>query len=95
MVGVGLHILFSNLDRAATQLSRLLDTSAGKALGILPSVVLAVSHAMQAYALDHQGFLQNLLRILISFWPLLFVVVGTVLLRDFFVDNVTLPTAEK
>ena len=55
---------------------------------MLPSGVLAASQAAQAYALDHQGFLQGLLQILGSFWPLLLVIAGTILLRDAFTDKV-------
>ena len=87
LVGLGLHILSGNLDTAADQLRHLLGNTAGDALGVLPSVVLASSHAAQAYALDHHGFLQCFLRMLLSFWPLLLVVVGTVLLWDVFADK--------
>ena len=88
LVGLGLHILFGNLDRVAEQMKHMLGTAAWETLGVLPSVVLAASQAVQAYGLDHQGFLQSLLWIgfwiLISFWPLVLVIAGTVLLRNFF-----------
>ena len=87
LVGLGLHILSGNLDTAADQLRHLLGNTAGDALGVLPSVVLASSQAAQAYALDHHGFLQCFLRMLVSLWPLLLVVVGTVLLWDVFADK--------
>jgi len=83
LVGLGLHILSGNLDTAAVQLRHLLGNTAGDALGVLPSVVLASSQAAQAYTLNHQCFL----RMLVSFWPLLLVVVGTVLLWDVFADK--------
>jgi hypothetical protein len=98
LVGLGLHILSANLDRVAAQLSHLFGThlggnAAGEALGVLPSAVLASSQAAQAYAFDHQGFLLGLLWMLISFWPLLLVIVGTMLLRNAFTDKVkALPT---
>jgi len=88
LVGLGLHILSGNLNTAADQLRHLLGNTVGDALGVLPSVVLASSQAAQAYALDHHGFLQCFLRMLVSFWPLLLVVVGTVLLRDVFAHKV-------
>ena len=87
LVGLGVHILSGNLDTAADQLRDLLGNTAGDALGVLPSVVLASSQVAQAYALDHHGFLQCFLRMLVSFWPLLLVVVGTVLLWDVFADK--------
>jgi hypothetical protein len=88
LVGLGLHILSGNLNTAADQLRPLLGNTVGDALGLLPSVVLASSQAAEAYALDHHGFLQCFLRMLVSFWPLFLVVVGTVLLRDVFADKV-------
>jgi hypothetical protein len=88
LVGLGLHILSGNLDTAADQLRHLLGNTVGDALGVLPSVVLASSQAAEAYALDHHGFLQCFLRMLVSFWPLFLVVVGTVLLREVFADKV-------
>ena len=87
LVGLGLHILSGNLDTAAVRLRHLLGNSAGDALGVLPSVVLASSQAAQAYGLGHHGFLQCFLPMLVSLWPLLLVVVGTVLLWDVFADK--------
>jgi|SRR6266571_4829610 hypothetical protein len=84
LVGLGLHILSGSHDTAADQF---LGNTAGDALGVLPCVVLASSQAAQAYALDHHGFLQCFLRMLLSFWPLLLVVVGTVVLWDVFADQ--------
>jgi hypothetical protein len=91
LVGLGLHTLSGNLDRAAAHMRHLLGT-AGEGPGVLSSV-LAVSQAVQAYAFDHQALLQGLLRMLVSFWPLLPVIVGTILLRDVLTDKVrALPT---
>jgi len=96
LVGLGLHILFGNLDRVAEQLQHMLGTPAWETLGVLPSAVLAASQAVQAYGLDHQGFLQTLLWMLISFWPLVLVILGTVLLRDFFTERAkALPAPER
>ena len=96
LVGLGLHILFGNLDRVAEQLQHMLGTPAWETLGVLPSAALAASQAVQAYGLDHQGFLQTLLWMLISFWPLLLVILGTVLLRDFFTERAkALPAPDK
>jgi ascorbate-specific PTS system EIIC-type component UlaA len=100
LVGLGLHILFGNLDRVAEQLTHQLRTTAWETLGVLPSAVLAASQAVRAYGLDHQGFLQSLLWmgfwILISFWPLVLVIAGTVLLRNFFTEKAkALPAPEK
>jgi hypothetical protein len=89
LVGLGIYILYENLDRAATQLSQLLGTIPGGPLGVLPTVILAASRVLQVYAADHQRFLQGFLQhMLVSSWPLLLVMVGNVLSRDAFSDNV-------
>jgi hypothetical protein len=93
LVGLGLHILSVNLAGDAAQLRHLLGIPTGAALGLLPSVALAASQAAQAYDLDQQRFLGSLLRLLPSFWPLLLVVVGTILLRNALADRVKESTA--
>jgi len=75
LVGPGLFLLFGNLDGAAIRLSHLLGAAPGEALGVLSSVIFAASF-------DHQRLCQGLLQMLVSFWPLLLVIVGAVLLRD-------------
>jgi hypothetical protein len=89
LVGVGIFIFHGNLDRAATEWTHLLSTTPGEALGVLPKVILAAPRVLQAYGADHQRFLQSFLRhIFVSCWPLLLVIVGTVLSRDTFTDDV-------
>jgi len=89
LVGLGIFIFHGNLDRAATQWSHLLSTTPGEAPGVLAAVILAAPRVLQAYAADHQRFLQGFLRhIFLSCWPLLLVIVGTVLSRDTFTENV-------
>ena len=84
LLALGFVILFGNLDGIAGQLGNLSGRSDVEALGVFPSLVLTVSHALQAYAFDHAGFLSGLLQILLSFWPLILIILGTVLLRDAF-----------
>jgi|HubBroStandDraft_1064217.scaffolds.fasta_scaffold52540_1 hypothetical protein len=83
LIGLGTFLLYNHLAEAAAQLSRLLGISAGAAntLGVLIAVGLAASHALHAYFFDHQQFLRDLYHILISFWPVLVVIGGTVFLR--------------
>ncbi len=89
LVGLGIFILQGNLDRAATQWRHLLSTTHGEALGVLPTVILAAPRVFQAYGADHQRFLEGFLRhIFVSCWPLLLVVVGTVLSRDTLTEDV-------
>jgi hypothetical protein len=96
LVGIGLYILFVNLDRTVSQLSDFLGARGEKALGVLPSIVLATSHMVQAHGADQQLFRDDLLRILSPFWPLFLVLIGTVLSRDVLADKVNVsPTAEK
>ncbi len=96
LVGLGLHILSGNVAGDVSRLKLALSMPAGEALGVLPSVALAASQVAQTYALDHQGFLDSLLQMLASFWPLLLVIAGTILLRDALADRVKeLPTSDK
>jgi hypothetical protein len=96
LVGLGLHLLAANLAGDAIQLRHLLGIPREDAWGMLPAVALAASHAAQAYAVDQQEFLDNLLQILASFWPLVPVIIGGLLLRDALADQTkTVPTTDK
>ena len=95
LVGLGLHIWFGNLQGVASQLTHLLGAS-GETLGLASSVIVAAAQAGRVYASDHQGFFLEVLRMLVSFWPLLLVIVGAGLLKDVFTDEVdTLTAPEK
>jgi hypothetical protein len=89
LVGLGVFIQSENLSQAAAQVSHLLGISAGgtQTLGVLVAVGLAASHALQAYLFDHQEFLRSLYQISLSFWPLLAVIAGAVLLRNGFTEE--------
>ena len=96
LVGLGLHIWFGNLQGVASQLTRLLGTPSGETLGLAPSLIVAAAQAGRIYASDHLGFFLEVLRMLVSFWPLLLVVVGAGFLKDVFTDEVdTLTAPEK
>lgn len=85
LVGLGLLILFGSVDGAAAQLSCPLGNTAREALGVLPTFILAAaSQAFQVCVIDQQGFFQGLFQILVSFWLLLLVVIGALLLRAAF-----------
>jgi hypothetical protein len=79
-LAIGLFFFFVNLDGVAAQISAMAGASA-ETLGILPALSLAGMHAWQAYNFDHTWFLSSLLHILVSFWPLLLIIAGTILLR--------------
>jgi hypothetical protein len=77
---LGMFTLYENLAGAVVRLSHVL-ANGSQALGVLPAAVLAVSQAVRAF--DHHQFLQCLFRqILVSSWPLILVIFGTVLSRD-------------
>jgi hypothetical protein len=88
LVGFGLFILYENLAGAVAWLSHLLGSNSFEALGVLPTLVLSVSQVLPAHAANHQHLLQaSLQHLLVSSWPLLLVVAGTVLSRDNFTDD--------
>jgi hypothetical protein len=90
IAALGIVIFHENLDLAATQLRHLLGPIPREALGIVPTVILAVARVLQASAADRQQFLHDFLRhTLASVWPLLLVVVGAVLSRDACTGNVS------
>lgn len=92
LAGFGTFILYENLAAAVAWLSHVLGANNSEALGVLPAIILAVSQALQAHAASHQCFLQGFIgHMLVSSWPLLLVMVGTVLSRDTFTDNVNTP----
>jgi hypothetical protein len=84
LLALGLVILFGNLDALEASVTRILGGPESSGMEALAAVVLATSHAVQAYAFDHQGFLPVLEQILVSFWPLILVVIGATLLRNVF-----------
>ena len=90
LIGVGVFIQSENLTQAAAQTSHLLGISADRTqtLGFIVTVGLAASHALQAYFFDHQDFLRSLYQISLSFWPVLAVIAGAVLLRNGFAEEV-------
>jgi len=84
LLALGLVILSAKLDGIADCMSSFAGISAHQAPGIFPVLGLAALHAAQTYAFDHARFLSSLLQILVSFWPLILIIIGAVLLRDAF-----------
>jgi len=82
LFALGFAILFGNLEGLSGPLAHVFGVSEPATPGISLSLVLTIFHAMQEYAFDPQSFLLGLRQILISFWPLGLVLLGTVLLRD-------------
>jgi hypothetical protein len=86
-LAIGFLLLFVNLDGIAAQINDAVGTP-GETVGILPAIGLAGLHALQAFTFDHAGFLSSLLQILVSFWPLILVLLGVALLRNAFGEHV-------
>ena len=82
-LAIGSFLLFVNLDGITAQLNDVVGAQA-ESVGILPAIGLAGLHALQAFTFNHAGFLSSLLGILVSFWPLILVLLGTALLRNAF-----------
>ena len=85
-LAIGSFLLFVNLDGIAAQINDAVGAPA-ESVGIFPALGLAGLHALQAFAFDHTGFLSSLLQILVSFWPLILVLLGTALLRSTFGES--------
>ena len=77
---VGVVLIFANLDDLAMRIVNNFP-AAMKNLGTLPALGLAGLSAIQVYISDHAWFLSGLEQFLVSFWPLLLVVAGALLMR--------------
>ncbi len=84
LLGVGLLILSANLDEIGACMSAFAGISAPQEAAAFPALTLAALHAAQTYAFDHARFLSSLLRILVSFWPMILILAGGLLLHDVF-----------
>jgi len=81
LLALGLVMLFANLDGAAATVNNLAGISAHEGLDVLPALGLAGLHALQVYTFDPAGFMSAFLQILVSFWPLVLIFAGAVVLR--------------
>jgi hypothetical protein len=84
LFAVGLVILFTNFEGVVASLSNAAGISAHEGLGVLPAVGLAGLHALQAYTFDQAGIGSALAQILVSFWPLLLIIAGAMMLLGVF-----------
>jgi len=83
---LGTFILYENVAGAVVRVSHVLGNGS-RALGMFPAFVLTLSQA-HTYSLSHQGLFRCLFQqLLVSSWPLLLVIVGTVLSTDNFPDK--------
>jgi hypothetical protein len=71
-----LATLSYKLDAAAAQGCKLLDKTVWEALGVLRPVILAAWQSVPACLCEDSRFLQHLLHLVASIWPLLCVIAG-------------------
>jgi hypothetical protein len=76
--GLGMSILLVRLDGPAAWLSNLLGTAACEGLKLLPYLLPAAWHALQAYAFDGQPSSPCPLQMLVSLWPALGIISGAI-----------------
>ena len=81
LIGLGILILCGNLADAAARLSRLVGVGAEdvQTFGELTTVGLAASQVWRSFIFDRREVVLGVCRILITFWPVLLVMAGTVL----------------
>ena len=88
LLGFGMFILYENLACTTAWLGHVLGASGSNSIGILPSVILAVSRCFEAGAANHQRFLHAMLQqALLSCWPMLLVTAGSIMSRDTLADK--------
>jgi hypothetical protein len=89
LIGLGTLILAGNLASTAAHLSQILGITvkAAESLGPFDTAGVAASQALWAYVFDHKEFMRGFQRILISFWPVLLVIAGSVMWRNGFTGS--------
>jgi hypothetical protein len=88
LVALGAWILYTRLDWAATHLNDLLTIR--DASGTLGAFLVAGNRAIQGCAGCHHGILFIVIKqVLLTFWPLMLVLVGTILSPDAFRNSST------
>ena len=89
LLALGLLLLFANLDGVAARLSNGSFTSPAASSGTLIELGLAGLRAARSYVFDHPSFLSGLQQILVSFWPLILVILGIALLGQLFGERLS------
>ena len=78
VIGLGLVILFVQLDGPATALTSFLGAAARGTLELLPCFALAAWHALQVFVFDHFRPSSRPLETLLSFGQSLMVMAGAI-----------------
>jgi hypothetical protein len=85
LLALGLLLLFANFDGVAARLNNgSIISPAASSSSTLIELGLAGLRAAQSYVFDHPSFLSGLQQILVSFWPLILVILGMALLGQLF-----------
>ena len=84
IVGLGILVFVPKLGALAPGFGETPEALKAQLINALPSIGLGLLHAGQALAFEPRSFFAGVLGILVSFWPLVPVAVGTVLLRNGF-----------
>jgi|SRR5271169_1886198 len=86
LAGAGVFIFYQNLAGVVMWWRYILASSGSEVLGEPLDAILVL---LQAYATNDRGFLLGVLQqLLVASWPLLLVMVGAVLSRESFTDDV-------
>jgi hypothetical protein len=80
LLSLGLLLLIANLDEVAAPFSSSY-ASGTRSLSATLELGLAAMRATHAYFFDPSSFQSGLQQILVSFWPLILVIVGALLLQ--------------
>ncbi len=80
LLSIGLTLSLANLDEVAARSTSCFPSSAGS-LGTVLELGLAALRTTQDYFFDPSKFQSGLWQILVSFWPLILVIVGALLLQ--------------
>jgi len=84
LIGLGLLMLFANLDADTASLMGSVGRPEAESVDTLLRLGLAAIHAVQSYTFEHSQFVSGVWQILVSFWPLILVICGALLLRGAF-----------
>src|SRR5215467_2808058 len=84
LLGIGLIVLFTQVDSATARLADRVGVSSGDLGGDVPAVVLTTVRTVQALAFDRPNVLSALREMLLSCWPVILVILGADLLRRAF-----------
>jgi Fe2+ transport system protein B len=84
LLAIGLLVLFTQLSGAAALLADRVGINTGETGGTVPAALLATVRAAQALAFDRANVISAAGEMLVSFWPVILVILGAALLRGAF-----------